>query len=146
MKLQDKTEIGLIALLTGIAAVIVPFMPDKLKLPYLVVALTLIFLVQSLIRDLWILSSQKKKADRSTEQRCICLESVLGMAPIAIAGICVATGFMPAVPVAPWVWPVSVGALLTGGFLVKDYVLDLRSFRVWREKNHINVIFKWNPK
>ena len=142
MTASANKELALISIITGALAVMKSRLPVQMDLGYVVLALGLVFLVQTLLRDLWLLYRLRKR-DRSSMPafRCVCLESGAGFIPLIIAAVLIPCGCMRDVALAPWFWPSAVFITLLAGMGLKDYVIDLRPFRMRRDPDHINYRF-----
>ena len=143
MKKIEKGELGWIGFAVVLIAVLRHRLPTQLEAAYMVTALTLLFLAQSLIRDLWLMYSRKGQAGESKKLRCFCVESVVGFVPIILAAALIGLGIRPQIAVSASIWPLAAAFVMALGFLIKDYVIDLRTLKVRKEKDHINIIFKW---
>jgi hypothetical protein len=42
-----------------------------------------------------------------------------------------------------WTWTVLVVIVLGVGFCIKDFVFEWNPWRIYREKDHMNIIFTW---
>jgi len=143
MKKIEKGELGWIGFAVVLIAVLRHRLPTQLEAAYMLTALTLLFLAQSLIRDLWLMYSRKGQAGESKKLRCFCVESVVGFVPIILAAALIGLGIRPQIAVSASIWPLAAAFVMALGFLIKDYVIDLRTLKVRKEKDHINIIFKW---
>ncbi|MDA0841462.1 MAG: hypothetical protein O3B01_30725 [Planctomycetota bacterium] len=123
-------------------------LPQEMKVGSFVLALSVLLLVQSLIRDLYLLLRIKR--DRSAAEaksaRCICLESVTGVTGVFIGLMLVGGGSGPEIQTGALVWSVASFAVMTSGFLIKDMILEMGPWRIRREQDHLNLIFAWRPK
>jgi hypothetical protein len=138
---REWTVIGAVIVLTALAS---SRLPAQMEAGYILVSLALVFLIQSLIRDLLILSEKKASEEAQRVARCICLESSIGFIPIIVAAILISAGLRTPVDLPIWFWPSAVGTTLLLCFLIRDYVIDLKTGRLRREKDHVNIVFKWN--
>lgn len=119
--------------------------PTKIVFYQLVLVLSVIWFLQSLLRDVCILY-KTKNTQQVSEKRiasCFCIESTIGILGVLL-GIVLSlflNSYM--VELTQWHWIVLVTLVLIMSFLTKDYVIELKSFRIYKEKNHMNIIFGW---
>ncbi len=145
MTTAEKIELTLIALVGLICWLIASKVPTQLTLSNLFFALSALLLLQSLIRDLWLLTRLKHSKDSSdiTKAQCLCVESTIGIIGIAMGALLLSAGVFITINIAEWLWTTLVLIILIFGLLIKDYVLQWNPWRVRREKDHINIIVKW---
>ena len=142
MSTAHKTELGLIALATGIAILFQRHLPDQMESGYFILALGLLFLFQTLLRDLWLLFRQSKIPRSSMKAvQCMCLESGIGFLPVIISAVLIAGGFSRKLSIAPLIWLIAIPATLLFGFWLKDYVYEWKPFRIRRDPDHVNMLF-----
>ena len=97
----EKIELGLVALATGVLAAIAGRLPSSLELGSLLAVAALALLGQGLVRDLWLLTKQRRAVGTAPveEARCMCLESTVGLGGV-VAGVVLAAvhagGHVPA--------------------------------------------------
>ncbi|MDI1337853.1 MAG: hypothetical protein PSU94_16860 [Lacunisphaera sp.] len=73
----------------------------------------------------------------------MCVESALGITGV-VAGIgLVGLGLTAPVSVSAASLAASVGVTMTAGFLLKDFVFEWSPWKIYREKDHAQVIFRW---
>ena len=73
----------------------------------------------------------------------MCVESALGLTGI-VAGIgLVGLGFTGTIFLGPGGLALAVGAAIGAGFLLKDFVFEWSPWKIYREKDHAQVIFRW---
>lgn len=108
-----------------------------------------LLLAQSLLRDLWLLRSAGKSIAKTSgksikqQKSCMCFESAIGAAFVIIGALLLLFCVGGHVLIQAWVWPVASVAILTFGFLSKDLVFGWRPWRIERDVNHLNTLFKW---
>lgn len=145
MTTSEKTELVGIGVVAGVVFLMNPMLPENMELGYVLVSLGLLFLVQSLLRDLWILSIKKTTPDQAKQGRFMCLESIIGFVPLIAAVLIISAGWRKAIDLPHLFWPLGAAVVMMICFLIKDWVIDLKALRIRKEKDHINIIFKWNP-
>lgn len=141
----EKVELLLIAL-TGISiGSISTYLPKSVGFGRLLLAVSALLLLQSLIRDIWSLIQQKhvKKTETKTIMRCMCVESTIGITGVVIGIMMLGSGFERSLALKDWAWSIVAVAVLLLGFLIKDYVMELKPFRLRKNKDHHNIIVKW---
>jgi hypothetical protein len=122
-------------------------LPQEVKVGSFVLALSVLLLVQSLIRDLYLLFRIKLRpsAAEAKSARCICLESVTGVTGVIIGLMLVGGGSGPEIQSGALVWSVASFVVMTSGFFIKDMILEMGPWRIRKEQDHINIIFAWRP-
>jgi len=103
----------------------------------------IVLLMQSLLRDLWLLGSSKKPQQEARQVSCICFESAVGGVLVIAGALILLSGFGGSVLIQPIMWPAATFIVLVFGYLCKDLVIGWRPWRIERDLNHINAIFKW---
>jgi hypothetical protein len=147
MKKEEKTELLLIALITGAVRSLPDTLPRRMGSGYLVLTFGLLFLCQTLLRDLWLLWKLRGVSrDSMPTGTCMCLESGIGFAPVAIAALLISSGLSRPVPFAGWAWTLGTAAVMLSGFALKDYVIEWNPLRVRKDPDHINMRFVWRSK
>ncbi|MDI1319684.1 MAG: hypothetical protein PSW75_05745 [bacterium] len=141
----EKVELAALPLGTALAAWLAPLGGLRLELGELIAGGALLILVQGFFRDLWLLRETRRKASATParEARCMCVESALGITGV-VAGIgLVGLGLTAPVSVSAASLAASVGVTMTAGFLLKDFVFEWSPWKIYREKDHAQVIFRW---
>ena len=143
MKPAHTIELVLIALTSMATVVLHQRLPQRMEAGYFILALGLLFLAQSLVRDLWILFRKREISKTQRTVRCMCLETGVGMIPIIISAILMFGGFSRPITTPSWAWILSVPATMLTCFWLKDYVFEWNPWRIRRDEDHINIIFTW---
>jgi hypothetical protein len=141
----EKFELAAIPVATALAAALVPAAGLRLDLGVVVAGGALLILGQGFFRDLWLLreARRQKAAAPAREARCMCVESALGLTGV-VAGIgLVGFGLTRPVAVSAAGLAAGVAAAMIAGFLLKDFVFEWSPWKIYREKNHAQVIFRW---
>ncbi len=147
MKLAEKTELVLISMVVAGIAVFNGQLPARMQSGYFILTLGLLFLFQALLRDLWLLLRMRKTPrDSMPQASCMCLEAGIGFIPVIVAAVLVGGGYSRAVDLSALAWIGAVAVVLLIGLWLKDYVFELRPFRIRRDPDHINFIFSLNRK
>jgi hypothetical protein len=147
MKKEEKTELILIALMTVAMGLLFDTLPRRMESGYLVLTLGLLFLFQTLLRDLWLMWKLRGVPRESMPTRaCMCLESGIGFVPVAIAAFLLSSGMSRPISFAGWAWALSAAAVMLSGFALKDYVVEWNPWRVRKDPDHINFRFVWRSK
>lgn len=150
MNFAEKTELILITLL--LLAVLVV---GRLSLPVassfsnLVLSAASLLLLQSLFRDLWYLFSQRFKQNSGSQVKqiqCMCVESTVGILGVVIGLLLFFTQLDIYVAMNITRWLLLIGGVLVAGFLIKDYVFEWNPWRVYKDKDHLNIVFSWKKK
>ncbi len=141
----EKIELAAIPATGAVILGLAPRTGFRAGLGELVAAAALLLLLQGFFRDLWLLRAARRRtsAEPPRRARCLCVESALGLTGV-VAGIGL-TGFgLPGV-VAFTAPGLALAVVLTtsAGFLLKDFVFEWSPWKLYREKNHAQVIFRW---
>ena len=142
----EKVELGLIAA-TGVGfSVVAPSLSPQVELGNLVLYASALLLLQSLLRDIWLLIKARKMAQAGSIRvaRCMCAESTVGITGLAIGATLMGFGWGQPITMSGWVWGVQSTLVLMTGFLLKDYVLESRPWRIRRDSDHVNILVRWS--
>jgi hypothetical protein len=145
MTRNEQVELALIPVTGASFWLLAALLPEHLSLGQLLLQLSALLLLQGLIRDIFLLlkSRSAPPSAPSPAQRCICLESTVGITGILLAASLLTWGSTQQVGMQPWQWSLAVMLLLSGGLAIKDYVLETNPWRIRRDKDHLNIIFTW---
>ena len=84
-------------------------------------------------------------AGAGREALCMGVESTIGVTGV-VTGLAVLGSALDATLA---LGPEAMGAIavvvLAIGFAIKDLVFELRPFRIRRDKDHLNIVFRWKP-
>jgi len=141
----EKIELAAVPAVTALVAWLAPRSGFRLELGELIAAAALLVLMQGFLRDLWLLREARRKKSTAAPRaaRCMCVESAVGLTAV-VAGIgLVGLGFGPAVAIGRTSLAVGVAAAMSAGFLLKDFVFEWSPWKIYREKDHAQVIFRW---
>ena len=143
MKTAHKVELALIALASLSTVILRQQLPQRMETGYFILTLGLLFLIQSLLRDLWLLSRKRDTSKPKRFVRCMCVETGVGFMPVILSAVLMFGGFSRPVSLPPWAWMLGVPVTLLTCFWLKDYVFEWNPWRIRRDEDHINIIFKW---
>jgi len=147
MSRLDRIEAILILVCSLGIGFFASLLPQQLAVGSFVLVLSVMMLVQALIRDLYLLLRIKRQPAAGTKSlRCICLESVIGVTGVLIGLMLMGGGSGPEIQTGPLVWSVAIFVVLTTGYFIKDIILEMGPWRIRREKDHLNIVFAWWPK
>ncbi len=138
-------EFFLICLVGVLCFLVISSWPDSISIGRFVLSLSVLFLVQTLLRDLWLLVQQKsgRQPEGKQEKPVFCVESVVGISAVII-GCCL---LFIAVPTTVYLnameWSIAVFLTMLLCFMLKDYVFEWRPWRVYKESGHVNIIVRW---
>lgn len=121
-------------------------LPDHIELGRLLLGASALLLFQSLIRDLWLLAKSRRKPQQASPPRvarCMCVESMVGITGIVIGLTLFGWSIGKPVPMGRWSWSIVAMLVMAAGFLMKDYVLETKPWRLRRDTNHLNIIVRW---
>ncbi len=145
MTTLEKIEIALIPIFGIGFWLIAPALPSQLGAGALLLSLSALMLLQSLIRDLFLLANVKRMSQpiKYRAARCMCLESTVGMTGIFIGAGVLGLGVEQLVVIENWEWGALAILIMLAGFTIKDFVIESRPWQIIRDKNHVNILFKW---
>ena len=145
MTTAEKIELAVVPLLGGALWLLVPVLPGVVGIGSLLLWAAALFLFQGLVRDLWLLTRQRRTAlpGRQRKARCICAESTVGVAGVVVGIAVLCSGMDRPVTMGHWTWSLLGMATMAAGFVLKDYVLEWRPFGLRRERDHLNIAFTW---
>lgn len=104
-----------------------------------------LILAQSLLRDLWLLS-RLRRSPTGVQRRaasCMCVESTVGLVGVLIGSILLGAGGSATLRIQPWGWAALVGLAMSFAFLLKDFVIEWKPWRIVRDKDHVNIAVVW---
>lgn len=143
MKKLELFEIGMIAATVLMLTLLRDFLPGKIDAGVFIALIILPALLQILMRDLWLMRRRQHTKTQGKEMRCMCLESCAAWFVLLIAVLSIFFGWSKSITPNPWIWIGSVAFAQLLAFLMKDWIVDLKTFRLRRDPDHINLIFKW---
>jgi len=147
MKRAEKVELLVILSFAAGVSLLSDRLPSQIETGYLVLSLGLVFLFQTLLRDLWLMWKQREISRASMPgAACMCLESSVGFIPVIVAGVLLFSGLSQPVAFSGLAWGLGVTIIMLFGFLLKDYVIELNPLRIRKDPDHINMRFVWRRK
>jgi hypothetical protein len=145
MTIAEKVELALIPVLGTGVWLLATNLPKMVSSGRLLLMASAIFLLQSLVRDLWLLVKAKQaiKSNVPKAAQCMCAESIVGVTGVVV-GICL-LGFEidQSIAIENGMWGLLIIVVMTMGFAIKDYVIEWHPMRIRRDKDHMNIIFTW---
>ncbi len=104
-----------------------------------------LLLLQSLLRDFWLLAKARRRrlANPPRVAQCMCVESMVGMTGVLAGLLLFSFGLGGTIFMPRWGWCLFVCVVLGAGFGIKDFVLESRPWRIRRDKDHVNIIVRW---
>lgn len=141
----EKIELGLIGATGAGLFVLAPVLSSEMEIGDLVLYASALLLLQGLLRDVWLLIKARNGAPAAAQRaaRCTCAESTVGVAGLAIGAALVGFGWSKPVTMDAWLWGIPAVLVLMTGFLIKDYVLESRPWRIRRDSDHVNILVRW---
>ena len=141
----EKTELAMIPLSGIFVFLISSSLPSQLSVGNALLLFSALLLLQSLIRDLSILFLSEKNAASATPKvmRCLCVESAIGMTGVLLGAGILGLGITQQIQMDKLAWGISVTCLVGVGFAIKDFVVQANPWRIFRDKDHLNVVFSW---
>ncbi len=118
--------------------------PDKLDLGTMLAGMSILLLLQGLVRDLWLLANRgRAQPSPPRVASCMCVETTLGVTGLVAGAILLGAGIGRTVVFMNWGWSIAAMATMTAGFLIKDLVIYSRPWQIRRDKEHMNIVFAW---
>ena len=145
MKTREKIELGLIPVLVASVRLSAPALPTELGMGELLVIACLAWLVQGGLRDLWLLYLGKSHPTPEPRRRlaCMCLESSVGLTGVMLGVVLALSGLGARVALTANRWMLLAAAVLTLGFVAKDFVITWRPLGLRRDPDHHTIILAW---
>ena len=141
----EKIELGAVPVCIALGGWLTPGAGFTWELGEVIAAAALLLLIQGFFRDLYLLWESKRTPSLApaASARCMCVESAIGLTGV-IAGVgLTAIGLNRSVYLEATRVMISIGLVMIVGFLLKDFVFEWSPWRISREKNHAQVIFRW---
>ena len=145
MTTAEKLELAALPIGGVLAYLLADWLPTEIGSGRLLLVVSALLLLQSLVRDLWLLSQGRgaPPVGGPRRGRCMCVESTLGLTGVVVGVVLLAAGLELELRMSAWAWSLLVMAVLAAGFGIKDLVLDSRPLRIRRDKDHMNIVFTW---
>jgi hypothetical protein len=144
MTMTEKFELMLIPIMATVIGLMAPILPNNLPAERLLLLASALILLQSLVRDLWLLFNNRRgEQTPGRAARCICIESAAGATGVVAGAILLGVEINQPVSMNEWAWSTLIAVVLSGGFLMKDYVMEWSPWRIRRDKDHMNIVFRW---
>ncbi|MFW5431226.1 MAG: hypothetical protein ACKE5M_03520 [Methylophilaceae bacterium] len=140
----EKTELTLILILSICTCLLSFMLPSQVAIGNLILAASALLLLQSLLRDLFLIARMKRSSKQYKELRCMCLESTIGMTGIIIGAGVVGIGIDQLVAINRYTWVVLIVFIMVMSFLIKDFVIQSSPWCISQDKDHLNILVKWN--
>jgi hypothetical protein len=145
MTKAEKIELALIPILGAGFWLMTPLLPARIGIGKLLLWTSALLLLQSLVRDLWLLAKQKHNLapEPLKKVRCMCVESTVGITGIVAGIIILGSGVDRLVTMNGSSWGLLVMLVVAMGLLIKDFVVEWGPLRFRRDKDHMNIVFTW---
>jgi hypothetical protein len=141
----EKFELAAIPLAAVVAFVVAPRPAAAVEAGELIAGAALVVLLQGFCRDLWLLARARRRpaAGAARAAPCLCVESALGLTGIAAGIGLTGIGFTRLVALSPLALALGTGATMFAAYGLKDFVFEWSPWKIYREKDHTQVIFRW---
>lgn len=145
MTLAEKIELALIPTFGIGVWLVAPGLPNTVGAGKLLLATSALLLFESLVRDLSLLIRDRRveKSSPPRKERCLCVESTVGITGVIAGLVLSGSTIVHSVPMSHWTWSLLVMTIMILGFWIKDYVVEWGPIRIRRDKDHMNMIFTW---
>ena len=114
--------------------------PAELTVGRFILWLSIIFLLQTLIRDVYLYLRLRNKTLEQKEAQCFCVESGVGILVLIVGLGLLIANMGGRVSVAPVAWFLAITACLWLNYWMKDFVFSWSPWRVYRDPNHLNIV------
>lgn len=150
MNLAEKSELSLIVSFVLALFIFYPSTIESFALTELLLKGASLLLIQGLIRDLWYLFKRKQIAKKSLIKakyaQCFCIESSVGLLGIVIGLLLIFINVDYIFQFTTLGLSCFAVCILIIGFVIKDLVIEWQPWRIYKEPDHINVVFQWKRK
>jgi len=145
MTAAERIELALIPLAGVLVWLTGGKLPGQIGVGSLLLASSVLLLLQGLIRDLWLLFKRHQQSRESVRQEalCMCVESTVGVTGVVAGLVVLGSAADSTLVLSAMLWSISTAAVLLIGFAIKDFVFEWRPFRIRRDKDHVNLVFSW---
>ncbi len=121
-----------------------PQQPISIRASYVLLGLAALLLLQSLLRDLWILFRRRASTLSAAQSgQYFCVESAVGLLGVLCGALLLASRFDSAIKLDHNLLGAMTLGVLCTGFLIKDWVIQANPWRIAREPDHLNVVVRW---
>ena len=140
----EKFELSAIPVATVLVARLTPPPGVRPEIGEMLAGGAMLILLQGFCRGLWLLRQSRRQSAASTrEVSCMCVESVLGLTGVAAGIGLVGFGIARLVSLSPLAFAIGTGLTMLAGYLLKDLVFSWSPWKIYREKNHAQLILRW---
>jgi len=149
MTVTEKTELCIIATLLALLTLLLNALNVEIKFSMVVLYSASLLFCQSLCRDLWYLYTKRNRLQTEVQpvvRQCMCVESTVGVFGVVVGILLFSSTFDITVTLSKIILLSIMCVILLGGFLIKDYVIEWNPWRLYKEKDHMNIVFSWNKK
>lgn len=148
MTIIEKLETIIIIILGLFLLLMTKIFPVEIGIGQFLLYASALLLLQSLIRDLCILYKNRNMNKLKTQRmaRCMCVESTIGALGVLIAVILLGIRLDLIITMNEWIWIIVIEAILILGFYIKDFVFEWMPWRLYKDNDHINIVFTWKSK
>ena len=144
--MQIKTEPLLILGAMCVTAISTPQWPTEITVGRFVLWLSIIFLLHTLIRDLYLYARLRITASERKEAQCFCVESGIGIL-VMILGLALLIGNLGGdLSPGPVGWFVAITICMWLNYWIKDFVFSWRPWRIYRDPDHLNIVPRFRIK
>ena len=145
MTTAERIELALIPLVGVAVWLIAERLPAHIGIGSLLLAASVLLLLQGLIRDLWLLFKRRQDCQTGPRQEalCMCVESTVGVTGVVAGLVILGSAADATLSVSQLLACLLTVTVLAIGFAIKDFVLEWRPFRIRRDKDHVNIVFSW---
>ena len=114
------------------------------SLGQLIIALSLLFLMQTLLRDIWLYyrSKHESATQGQTEIKGFCVETTVGVGVLLLGFSALFFGRSESLNISLFMWWVLAIGIMILCYLLKDYVFSWSPWRIYKDPDHSNLLFR----
>jgi hypothetical protein len=148
MRRAESIEILVIGIVTLLSWIVWPYYSAPIPVWQIVLNASILFLMQSLVRDVAILLRHQHSTSNEPPQevQCFCLESSVGVCGVIIGALLAGFTSSKWITISRWEFVLGIAAVMVLGFISKDWVISWNPIGLRREKDHLNLIIRWKNK
>lgn len=145
MTRAEQVELALVPVLGIAVGLLDERLPASASIGAVLLAASCLLLLQGLVRDLWLLSQRRRQTPAGPMRTalCLCAESTVGVAGVVAGLALLGSPIGAAVPLSPLLAGGLTAGVLAFGFAIRDLVVEVRPFRIRRERDHLNLVVGW---
>jgi hypothetical protein len=140
-----RIELALVTVTVVALAMVVRQWPVKLAAGQFILVLSVVFLVQTLLRDIWLLLRHRlyPPQNQARKSQCFCLESMVGLSGVCLGLALIMTNLGNSITLERTTWLFSISTTMLVCYWLRDYVFSWNPWRIYKDPDHANIILAW---